>query len=143
MQQTDRTIVGHPLTPTLIKDLSALDPWEGDSDDSFDPIGAWENTYRIWRCHGYRESGNEDSGYLKLAREPNGPGKFTLSAEQFLVNSEFIVRRTSAKISCRDDPLGSPESWEIVSSFLSRDGSPQNNLEKREKGTKKAKFSYR
>ena len=73
-QKSHRTIVGEPLTPELLDDLGVLEGFSKPS-GKFDPGADWTNTYRVWTCHGYRESGNADQGFLRVAKKtaPDAP----------------------------------------------------------------------
>ena len=64
-RKASRTIVGSPLTPGLLGELDALGKLPSTPGD-FKPDGNWVNKYRIWTCHGYRESGNQDVGFVRL-----------------------------------------------------------------------------
>jgi hypothetical protein len=63
-----RSIVGYPLTPSVLDELGA---WGSISSSRFSSSGHWTNVYRIWACQGYRESGNEDRGILNIERLPS------------------------------------------------------------------------
>jgi len=100
-----RTIVGSPLTPGLLEDLLGALGEIPPAPTSFAPDGDWVNTYRVWTCHGYRESGNEDEGFLKIERVGHGrDGRFRLNVDQQIVHTEAALnarpyRTTSLRVS--------------------------------------------
>ena len=67
-KKAKRTAVGRPLTPRMLRqELGGLDELASTPED-FKPDGSWINTYRIWTCHGYIESGNQSVGFLRIER---------------------------------------------------------------------------
>ena len=115
MAKKDRTIVGSPLIPQMIHDLDALGTL---SPMDVPPAGAWTDTFRIWACHGYRESGNENVGFLKLQRTPaQSDGVFTLNVLQKIQNDAGIAHWLDAQIQCRTDRVATPIKWRLKSTF--------------------------
>jgi hypothetical protein len=132
MAKARRTIVGRPLTPTLLTDLGAVGR-RPVSTGPFDPGSNWTQTYRIWTCHGYHESGNEDVGYLRLQKKALGErGTFTLGVEQRVVEADALVSRVEADIVCRNDAVASPVRWRLSSRFFGPDGQELTDLGARE-----------
>ncbi len=83
-KKSRRTIVGSPLTPTLLDELGALRDFPPSSED-FKPDGNWVNTYRIWTCHGYRESGNQNVGFIRIEHTAGKTNEsFTLFTRRLL-----------------------------------------------------------
>lgn len=121
MAKKQRTIVGSPLTPTLLKELDALKKLPFTSED-FKPDGNWVSTYRIWTCHGYRESGNENVGFLRIERIGNSGETFVLNVRQQVVQTDGITHIIDGKIKCRNNPLASPVQWKLQSRFTGADG---------------------
>ena len=128
MAKANRTIVGSPLTPTLLADLGALaERWV--SPDTPDSRNRWTRTYRIWTCHGYRETGNDDVGYLRVRKEPSSAeGTFRLRVEQVVVETDALRSRIEADIVCRNDELASPVKWRLSSRFFGPDNEEQGDL---------------
>jgi len=118
MAKARRTIVGSPLTPTLLADLGAVaDGWA--SSGTSDSPSRWTHTYRIWTCHGYRETGNEDVGFLRVRKETSpAEGTFRLRVEQVVVETDALLSRIEADIVCRNDELASPVKWRLSSRFF-------------------------
>lgn len=116
-----RTIVGSPLTPTLLKELGGIDRLPPTPAD-FKPDGNWVNSYRIWTCHGYHESGNENVGFLRIKRSPESNGTFSLNIRREVVQADGIVNIIDATIQCRNNPLASPTQWRLSSRFTGTDG---------------------
>jgi len=128
-----RTIVGSPLTPAMLKELGAIGELPLRSED-FDPDGNWVNTYRVWTCHGYRESGNAEVGHLRIERAAGKSNKsFTLKVDQQIVNHEAAVHIVGAEIECLNNRLASPVRWELTSSFIGPDGKQRRELDAEEK----------
>ena len=121
MAKKQRTIVGSPLTPTLLKELDALNKLPFTPDD-FKPDGNWVNTYRIWTCHGYRESGNENAGFLRIERIGNSGETFVLNVRQEVVQTDAITHIIDGTIKCRNNKLASPVQWRLKSEFIGVDG---------------------
>ncbi|MCP4257719.1 MAG: hypothetical protein GY774_09365 [Planctomycetes bacterium] len=119
-KKSQRTIVGSPLTPTLLDELGALPDFPPSSED-FKPDGNWINTYRIWTCHGYHESGNENVGYLRIKRliEPND--SLTLKVHQEILQADALVNIVEATIECRNNQLASLIQWKVSSRFIDAD----------------------
>jgi len=127
MKKKNRKIVGYPLNPGILQELEVFNDIP-EIEGNFDPDGEWTQIYRIWRCHGYRKSGNQDSGFLRLHRTPVDKDTFTLNIEQYIVNSEFIVRNNIVEVKCQKDLLSTPLQWHQKTRFFNRDGSPINHL---------------
>jgi len=115
-KQSKRTIVGSPLTPVLLKELGALNEFPFTPED-FKPDGNWTNKYRIWTCHGYRESSNENVGFVRLKRIPESDKTFTLNIHQEIAQTDDITNIIDGTIKCRNDILASPVQWNLSSSF--------------------------
>ena len=121
MAKKKRTIVGSPLTPSMLVELDAitkLSPASGD----FNPAGNWIHSYRIWTCHGYRESGNENVGFLRIERIGNSDETFVLNVYQEVVQTDAIIHSIDGTIKCRNNPLASPVKWRLKSEFIGADG---------------------
>jgi hypothetical protein len=121
MAKKQRTIVGSPLTPTLLKKLDALNNLPFTPED-FKPDGNWVNTYRIWTCHGYRESGNDNVGFLRIERTGNSGETFVLNVRQEVVQTDAITHIIDGTITCRNNQLASPVEWKLQSRFTGTDG---------------------
>ena len=121
MAKKQRTIVGSPLTPTLLKELDALNKLPFTPKD-FKPDGNWVNTYRIWTCHGYRESGNQNVGFLRIERIDNSIETFVLNVHQEVVQTDALTHIIDGTIKCRNNQLASPVEWRLKSKFIGADG---------------------
>ncbi len=122
-----RTIVGRPLTPEMLDVTGGLVNFPPAYSD-FDPDGDWTNTYRIFTCHGYRNSGNETQGLLRIRRRQRDKGTFNLKVSQRIVNSEAVVNLIDADIVCRRDALASPVRWTLSNRFIGSDEKPVADL---------------
>jgi len=123
-----RTIVAEPLTPALLEELGAVRKFHSTPRD-FKPDRSWANTYRIWTCHGYRESGNEDVGLLRIERTAGASKEtFTLRAMQKVVQTDGISHTIDAVAECLNDQLASPRQWCLSSRFYKADADPQTGL---------------
>ena len=123
-----RTIVGSPLTPALLRELGAIGEFAFASED-FKPGGNWVNTYRIWMCHGYRESGNYNVGFVRIKRaagKANDP--FTLIVHQEVVEVDGMLNVIEAEIKCLNNRLASPLKWHLASRFIDSDGEAIDKL---------------
>lgn len=109
-----RTIVGSPLTPSVLSELGGVKEFPP-TPTGFTPDGNWVNGYRIWTCHGYRETGNQDVGFLRLERTAGEGGEFTLLIHQQVVQTDGKVSVVSGDVRCRNDCLASPIRWELLS----------------------------
>ena len=118
-----RTIVGSPLTPALLKELGAFETLPSTPGD-FKPDGEWINTYRIWTCHGYRESGNQNVGFLRIERVHDSNQTFKLNVHQEILQTDAMVGAIDATTTCRSDPSASPIRWSLMSQLLGADGEP-------------------
>jgi hypothetical protein len=134
MAKQKRTIVGENLTPTLLRELGGLEEFPPTPTD-FKPDGNWVNTYRIWTCHGYRESGNQDVGALRLKRTPDSDSMFTLSVRQEVVQTDGMANVIEGTIKCRLDLLASPIEWALSSRFEGPEGEIIPELGYRNHGT--------
>lgn len=121
MAKQKTTIVGENLTPMLLKELGAVDNF-APTPVNFKPDGNWVNTYRIWTCHGYRESGNQDVGSLRISRRAGSNETFTLEVRQEVVQTDGLTNVIDATAECRNDLLASPVHWKLSSRFLGKDG---------------------
>ena len=121
MARKKRSIVGYPLTPDILAELDALGPLPPSG--QFVPAGNWSNMYQIWSCHGYRESGNEARGHLRIERTA-GPSNdsFRLQVHQDVRNDGDAVNVLKADITCRSDTLATPIKWQISSTFQDAQG---------------------
>jgi len=128
-----RTIVGSPLTPTLLEELGALSEFPSSSED-FKPDGNWVNTYRIWTCHGYRESGNDNVGFLRIKRLINSQSSLILKVHQEVLQTDALVNIVEATIECRNNQLASPIQWKVSSRFRDADGKYISELSSNDNG---------
>lgn len=127
-KKAKRTIVGSPLTPSMLTELGAVKriPSLG---EAFDPTGDWEQTYRIWTCHGYRESGNQDVGSVQIKKDVAQGGKtFTLSIRQTVAETDALLCTIEAEIECLSDAYASPTGWQMAASFVGADGQAIKDL---------------
>ena len=121
MAKQKRTIVGSPITPSMLMELDALTklpPAPG----NFSPSGNWMHSYRIWTCHGYRESGNQNVGFLRIERSGSSGNTFALNIHQEVVQTDAITHIIDGKIKCRNNRLASPIQWRLQSRFFGPDG---------------------
>ena len=126
MAAKKRTIVGSPLTPDMLHELGAL---KGMSPARMSPGESWTDTYRIWACHGYRESGNENVGFLKIQRTPSrSKDVLTLNVTQRIKNDEGIDHVLDAQIQCESNALATPIKWRINSTFHGPKGKAVRDL---------------
>jgi len=136
-KRSKRTVVGSPLTPGLLRELGAIREFVFAS-ENFRPDGNWVNTYRIWTCHGYRESGNYNVGFVRIKRTAGKPNdSFTLEVHQEVVEVDGIVNVVDAEIKCVTSRLGCPVEWCVSSRFIDADGRAVEQLGTEEKGSKK------
>jgi hypothetical protein len=133
MAKKKRTIVGSALTPTLLKELGAIGKIPS-TPDRFHPDGNWVNTYRIWTCHGYRESGNENVGFVRLKRIGDSDKTFTLHIHQEIVQTDRITNIIDSTIKCRNNQLASPIQWDLASRFRGANGKHITELSSKENG---------
>ena len=133
MANNKSTIVGSALTPSLLKELGAVDKFPPKPED-FDPKGNWQNTYRLWTCHGYRESGNDSVGFLQIRRSADAEESFTLKVRREVVQTDGLVNIIEATIKCRNDQLASPIKWNTSGRFIGADNKPLPQLDKKETG---------
>ena len=136
-KKTKRTIVASPLTPTLLNELSALRDFPPSS-ENFKPNGNWVNTYRIWTCHGYRESGNENIGYLRIKRLIDSDSSIVLKVHQEVLQADALVNIVEATIECWNNQLASPIQWRVSSRFIDSDSKPISKLSSNETGSASA-----
>ena len=128
MAKNKRTIVGSPLTPEMLFQLGEMPNFLPD-EKPFDPTKEWTHRYRVWACHGYREFGNKDVGFLRIQRGSAGPDKrFELSVYQEIQNQEDTLNRIVAKIDCIEGDLSYPVKWDYTSVFLDADGKEDKSL---------------
>jgi len=133
MAKQQRTIVGENLTPTLLKELGGVDRFPSTPPD-FKPDGSWVNTYRIWTCHGYRESGNQNVGALRIERTSGSGKTFTLRIHQEIAQTDGLTNVVEGTIKCRNNQLASPVEWKLSSRFVNADGKQIATLSNRENG---------
>jgi hypothetical protein len=133
-KKSKRMIVGSPLTPTLLNELSALRNFSPSSED-FKPDGNWINTYRIWTCHGYHESGNENVGYLRIKRLIDSDNSIVLKVHQEVLQADALLNIVEATIECRNNQLASPIQWEVSSRFRAADGNHISQLSCNDNGS--------
>jgi hypothetical protein len=127
-----RAIVGYPLTPNVLDELGAGGSF---SSAPFSPAGNWTNVYRIWACHGYRESGNEDRGTLKIQRSPSqSEDTFTLHVTQKIENDRDLLHTLDAQILCNNDNLATPLQWQTKSEFYDPNGKAVQDLRTEQQG---------
>ena len=112
------------MTPGALKEYQAIEglPPKG----SFDPAGAWRQTWRIWLLRRNPKDVNY-RGFIRLRREPSADGRaFVLTVNQTTVHvSHACIHETKARIRCANDELASPRSWNIETRLFS----PRDNRE--------------
>ena len=133
MAKQARTIVGENLTPTVLRELGAVDEFPR-TPAGFQPDGNWTNNYRIWTCHGYRESGNETVGSFRLTRRADSKETFVLEVHQEIVQTDELTNVIEGTIECRNDKLASPVEWNLLSQFTGSDGKTISELGSRNHG---------
>ena len=133
MAKRKRTIVGSPLTPTMLKELGGVGKLPSTSED-FKPDGNWVNTYRIWTCHGYRESGNDNVGFVRLRRIPDSDKTFVLHIHQKVAQTDGITNIIDVTIKCRNNQLALPIQWKLSSRFMSAKGKHISELSSSDNG---------
>lgn len=127
-KKSARTIVGSPLDPAMLRDLGVQWPRAPRLGD-FNPESRWVHTYQIWTSHGYRQTGNETMGYLRIGREAGGSqGLFTLNVAQTVVQNEGVEHVTEATIRCTNDPIASPRQWQLTSRIITAKGVERKEL---------------
>ncbi|OVE79685.1 hypothetical protein BVY01_01785 [bacterium I07] len=132
IQKRNRIRVGTPLTPEMLDSLNALNPVAG-LPENFDSRGDWEHTYRIWSCHGYKKSGNDDRGFLKLKRRLTNSGSVLMNVEQNILNHAGFLNTIKSDIECKDDMMATPLQWKIDSMFIGPDGKRIEDLGTRDR----------
>jgi hypothetical protein len=116
--QNTRTIVGSPLTPALLRELGVFDQFPP-TPKEFDPNADWVNMYRIWACHGFRRSGNQSVGFLRISRTVAKPDEpFTLRLRREVVQVDGLVSTVEAEIKCLNNDLTSPVKWRLQCRFI-------------------------
>ncbi|MHC4109630.1 MAG: hypothetical protein ACYSUY_01055 [Planctomycetota bacterium] len=131
-QTPKRTIVGSPLTPELLKEIGAIDEFP-QTPKHFDPHGNWTNTYRIWTCHGFRESGNQNVGFVRFRRVAAGTNeKLSLEVHQEVVEADGMVSVIDTNIRCLNNQLATPVRWHLWSLFIDSDTHPLDELKTEE-----------
>jgi len=133
MARKPRSSVKIPLKPAVLEALGALD-WEDLKQKPFDAQSDWINTYRIWVCHGYHESGNDDVGFLKIERI-NKNKSFSLIIDQTIIHSESPLHIVHAEIQCNNDALASPQHWTLSSRFVNPENEDRSELDLHESVT--------
>jgi len=132
-----RSPVGSPLDPASLHAMGALKaippPPPG-----FDVSGAWTQTWRIWTCYGYRESGNMNAGFLRIQRVAEG-APFTMKVAQELVTPDRVVHRIDATMQCEHNRLSTPVGWTLSSRFRGGGHKEPPETATREKVTVKAR----
>ncbi len=128
-KKAKRTIVGRPLTPGMLRQqLDALDEFASTPED-FKPEGNWVNTYRIWTCHGYIESSNDNVGLLRIERVAGKTKElFTLKVHQEVIQTDGILSTIDAEVKCLNNELASPIQWRLSSCFTGADGNIRSEL---------------
>ncbi len=132
-KKKQRTIVGSPLTPTLLDELGALSNFPPSSED-FKPDGNWVNTYRIWTCHGYRESGNDNVGFLRIRCLIDSHRSLTLKVHQEILQTDALVNIAEATIECRNNQLATPIAWHLENRFIDADNKTIKQLSYKDAG---------
>ena len=133
MAKKKQTIVGSALTPDSLLEFGAVKRFPPPATD-FRPDGSWQQSYRIWTCHGYKESGNDNVGAMRLARAAKSDGTFLLEVHQTVVQVDGLTCNIKANIECRRNVLGSPAQWDIHTTFVGEDGAQMPELESRKRG---------
>lgn len=109
------TVVGAPIEPGMLKTLGALKGFKP-PDGEFDPTD-YTNTWSVWVSHGYRESGNEVVGSLRIKRQGS-----MLTVDRKIVNDGPILHHLYAEVTIGADALSSPIEWTQTSAFTGADG---------------------
>ncbi|MHC4327386.1 MAG: hypothetical protein ACYSWW_04600 [Planctomycetota bacterium] len=133
MAKQQRTIVGENLTPTLLRELGGVDKFPR-TPAGFQPDGNWTNKYRIWTCHGYRESSNENVGSLRITRRVDLKKTFILEVHQEIVQTDELTNVIEGTIKCRNDKLASPVEWKLSSRFTGPNSKIISELSSRNHG---------
>jgi hypothetical protein len=127
MAKQKRTIVGSPITPSMLVELDAITKLSP-TPKNFNPAGNWVHFYRIWTCHGYRESGNENVGFLRIERVDSSGETFVINVHQEVVQTDAIIHIIDGTIKCRNNQLASPVQWKLKSEFIGADSKHVSEL---------------
>lgn len=131
-QTSKNTIVGSPLTPALLKELRAVDEFPATPKD-FEPQANWVNMYRIWTCHGFRETGNQNVGFLRFERSAGKSSEtLTLKIHQEIAETDGMLNVIEVNMTCLNNQLSSPIKWNLSSRFTDSDGKVISELGTRE-----------
>ncbi len=127
--------VGYPISPTMLEELKAIENYK-DWNKKFDPDKEWENTYKIWLCHGYIKGGNFVHGSLNIKKINSKSNKsFSLNIYQKIVHDGGSVHIIDAEIQCLNDALASPIEWNLSSRFISPGKKERTELGMKEQGS--------
>ncbi|MCK5172528.1 MAG: hypothetical protein KAR47_04005 [Planctomycetes bacterium] len=127
----EKTDIGTPLTPDLLRDLGALDKFPS-APASFAPDGDFINFYRICTSDGYRGSSTtiDEVGFLKIQRlGRTGGGHFTLKIDQQTIHREAAMNTIDAEAECKNDPRASLLRWRVSSRLVTPEGEVQRDLD--------------
>jgi hypothetical protein len=130
-EDRDTGILGVPLSPEVLRTIGALKQFPP-VHSGYRPDGDWEQSYRVFGCHGYVDTGNETVGLLKLRRSAGNP--FLLSVEQRIQHNNGH-ETLEVKMSCRADAIASLVNWTLTSRRFDADGREIENLRTTEKRT--------
>ena len=132
-KQASRKRVGSPLTPQMLWKMGMFRGFPPTPQD-FDPKGNWTNTYRIWGCHGFLNSGNHNVGYLQIEKtRKEDPVEYSLKITQELIQTHGVVHEIQVDITCILHVLATPVSWNLTSRFIGPDGKEKIELTLKEK----------
>lgn len=136
-KKASRKRVGSPLTPEMLVKMGMFRGFPP-TPAEFDPKGNGTNTYRIWGCHGYLNSGNHDVGYLQIERiRKEDPVSYSLKITQELMQTHGVVNEIKAEVKCLHNPIASPVSWQLTSRIIDPHGKTNDALTMEEKVTYK------
>lgn len=110
--------------------LEAFHPPTG----AFDPEGSWKQVYLM---HLGNDGQGSAPGFLEIRREVSGAG-LTLFVEMQVLHMTGGLQQTTAKITCANDPLCSPKSWQLESVLADPTGRPLENTRMVSRATVKA-----
>jgi len=130
-EDRDTGILGVPLSPEVLRRIGGVKQFPPVS-SGYRADGDWEQSYRIFGCHGYVDTGNETVGVLRLRRSAGNP--FLLAVEQRIQHNNGH-ETLEVKMSCRADAIASPVSWTLTSRRFDAEGREIDDLRTTEKRT--------
>lgn len=133
-EERESGILGVPLNPDVLRKIGVLKDFPP-VPEAFRPDGDWTQSYRILACRGYRDTGNDTVGMLRIRRIAGDPIQLQVHQEIQHGNGRETLE---IEMTCRPNAIASPLAWTLTGRRFDSDGKELADLGSTQRRTNQA-----